>query len=97
VLELLTRFRIFGTCETLESGTCETPESRTLDDRESGTCKTLQSGTRKDLESGICEIRECAEVQIRRLRCTRIFMYEEFGNQEEAKSKTLPQRSGLNM
>jgi hypothetical protein len=74
-------FQDIGTCEILESG----------------TCKTLESGTRDDLESGICEIRESAEVQIRRLRCTRIFMYEGFGNQEEAKSKTLPQRSGLNV
>jgi hypothetical protein len=79
VLELLTRFRIFGTCKTLESRTYE----------------TLESGTRDDLESGICEIRESAEVQIRRLRCSRIFMYEGFGNQEEAKSKTLPQKSGF--
>jgi hypothetical protein len=90
-------FQDIGTCEILESGTCETPESRTRDDGESGTCKTLESGTRDDLESGICEIRESVEVQIRRLRCTRIFMYEGFGNQEEAKSKTLPQRSGLNV
>jgi hypothetical protein len=97
VLELLTHFKIFGTCKTLESGTCETPESRTRDDRELGTCETLESGTCDDLESGICEIQESTEVQIRRLRCTRIFMYEGFGNQEEAKSKTLPQRSGFNV
>jgi hypothetical protein len=81
VLELLTRFRIFGTYETLESGTSE----------------TLESGTRDDLESGICKIQESAEVQIRRLRCMRIFMYEGFGNQEEAMSKTLPQKSGFDV
>jgi hypothetical protein len=97
LLELLTSFRKFGTCKTLGSETYKIPESGTRDDRESRTRGTIESGTRDTLESGICEIRESAEVQVRKLQCTRIFMYERFGSQEEAKSKTLPQKSGFNV
>jgi hypothetical protein len=97
VPELLTRFKKFGTRETLELEACETPESGTCTDRESRSCGILESGTRGDLESGICEVRESVEAQIRRLQCTRIFMYKGFMNQEEAKSKTSHLKSGFNV
>jgi hypothetical protein len=48
-------------------------------------------------ESGICDIRESSEVQVRRLWCMRIFTYKRYGNQKEAKSKTLSQKSRLNV
>jgi hypothetical protein len=51
VLELLTHFRMFEACETLESGTRETMESGTCETLESRTRKTLESGTHVDLES----------------------------------------------
>jgi hypothetical protein len=73
----------------LESWTCEALESWTCEDLESWTCEAP--------ESGICEIRESSEVQVRRLWCMRTFTYKRFGNQQEAKSKTLPQKSGLNV
>jgi hypothetical protein len=67
-------FRMIETREALERGICEALESR--------TCEAP--------ESGIGEIRESTEVQISEVMMYEIFTYERFGNQQEAKSKTLP-------
>jgi hypothetical protein len=82
-------FRVIKTREALEPGTCEALES--------WTCEALESWTCEAPESGICEIRESNEVQIRRLWRMKIFMYKRFGNQQEVKSKTLPQKSGFDV
>jgi hypothetical protein len=84
-------------CEDLESWTCEAPKSRIYEALESWKCEDLESWTCEAPESGICEIRESSEVQVRRLWCMKIFTHKRFGSQQEAKSKTLPQKSGLNM
>jgi hypothetical protein len=49
VLELLTHFRMFEACETLESGTRELLTHFRMFE----ACETLESATRETLESGI--------------------------------------------
>jgi hypothetical protein len=46
-------------------------------------------------ETGIGEIRKSTEDQIRRLWHVEVFMDERLANRLEAKSKTLPQKSGF--
>jgi hypothetical protein len=58
-------------------------------------CELQESGTCEVLESRICEVRESSEVLIREPQRVVIFMNKRFGNQEGAKSKTSPQKSGF--
>jgi hypothetical protein len=56
---------------------------------ESQTCEAMDSQTCETMQSGICEIRG--------FLCVKILMHKGFRNQEEAKSKTLPQKSGFDV
>jgi hypothetical protein len=76
-----------GTREALESWICETQKSWTCEALKSWICEALESQTYEIMRSETCEIRESWYAEV--------FMNEGFGNQEEAKSKSLPQKSGF--
>jgi hypothetical protein len=83
-----TCFRMHDSCGSLESGNHESLESRNRGSLESGSHGNRESRTDEALESRTCEI-VCPDPRNSGV------MDEGFGNQKEAKSKTLPQKSGL--
>jgi hypothetical protein len=83
-----TCFRMGDSCGSLESGNRESLESGNRGSLELGSRGNRESRTGEALESRTCEI---VHLDPRNSGV----MDEVFGNQKEAKSKTLPQKSVL--
>jgi hypothetical protein len=75
--------------EPTKPWSCESAKIWILNLRGPEVTNLRRSGT------GICEIRKCTEDQIRRLWRVEVFMNKRLANRLEAKSKTLPQKSGF--